>query len=163
LDLITKIRSRRKKLQRELLSDQRNTFFREVDHDEVQQQLKGHGLSTYTYRKPKFDCELRTTMAHFFSLSADVPWFKAVCALSESCLQSDSVHCKDSPATDCSKIGISEENQCPFCLANDSLRISDKQHCFYSKGTLQTHVHRRHHAFTTSSLPVFCPYSECEA
>lgn len=125
--------------------------------------------STYTYRKPEFDCKLRTTMAQFFSSPADIPWSEAVRALSELCLQSDSVHRKnlehpeDGSATDCSRIEIQGGNQCPFCLADDSLRMSDKQHSFHSKGTLRTHVHRKHHAFTTSSLPVFCPYSECGA
>ena len=104
-----------------------------------------------------------------FSSPADIPWSEAVRALSELCLQSDSVHRKnlehpeDGPATDCSRIEIQGGNQCPFCLADDSLRMSDKQHSFHSKGTLRTHVHRKHHAFTTSSPPVFCPYSECGA
>ncbi|KAF8534000.1 hypothetical protein BDD12DRAFT_897299 [Trichophaea hybrida] len=153
-NLRNQVNALKKRLERDALANLRATWFENVDHEEIKQQLKGQAPSTFTYVKVEFDCPLRSVIAAYHSGSKDSvhTWADVVRALASLCSQKSPLH---------SKLTLGE-NQCPVCFNDDTLRLSDRLHSFHATGTLRTHIHRKHSDLIMSVGPVNCPYASCE-
>lgn len=69
-------------------------------------------------------------------------------ALSTLCLQRPRIHTEPREG---------EENLCPFCIGDDTLRPADRLHSLHSIGTPRTHVNMVHLSATTSPGPIKHP------
>ena len=161
LKLNNRIGRAKKDMKRTALKNLRAKWFDSVDHDEIKQQLKGEAASAFTYVKPEFGCPLRTQISGTFSsmemMTAKV-WSDTVCALSALSLRKPRIHISGSEGK-----GEGEGDLCPFCVHDDTLRLTDRSHPFHSIGTLRRHVSRVHSSAMTSLSPVPCPYVRCES